>query len=211
MWQYRVMPKDEPVSISIKLSPTQVDEVVRAASRSRAPSISTLIADTLNARPLSANGAKRSTVTASWRSSGYMPIGAVDPRLSRSLLRGLSILTCFGPDGGSRGIVEIAEDLGMSPSTTHRYALTLVELGLLERCPDTRKYRLAGLSVGGPGRMRPGRQGRMRPCLGAAHARLRRWRMRQRFDGPHAARHGSSHARTRRTARAPSGTTCSLG
>ncbi len=73
-----------------------------------------------------------------------MPIGAVDPRLSRSLLRGLSILTCFGPDGGSRGIVEIAEDLGMSPSTTHRYALTLVELGLLERCPDTRKYRLPG-------------------------------------------------------------------
>jgi DNA-binding IclR family transcriptional regulator len=32
----------------------------------------------------------------------------------------------------------------MSPSTTHRYALTLVELGLLERCPDTRKYRLPG-------------------------------------------------------------------
>ncbi len=29
----------------------------------------------------------------------------------------------------------------MSPSTTHRYASTLVELGLLERCPKTRKYR----------------------------------------------------------------------
>ncbi len=138
------MPKDEPISISIKLSPTQIDDVMRAASRSRAPSISTLIADTLNA-PLRANGRKRSAnARASARLSGYMPIGAVDPRLSRSLLRGLSILTCFGPDGGSRGIVEIAEDLGMSPSTTHRYALTLVELGLLERCPDTRKYRLPG-------------------------------------------------------------------
>jgi hypothetical protein len=128
------MPKDEPISISIKLSPAQIDEVVRAASRSRAPSISSLIADTLNA-PLPATESPS-------RLSGYMPIGAIDPRLSRSLLRGLSILTCFGPDGDSRGIVEIAEDLGMSPSTTHRYALTLVELGLLERCPNTRKYRL---------------------------------------------------------------------
>jgi hypothetical protein len=139
------MTKDEPISISIKLSPVQVDEVMRAASRSRAPSISKLIADTLSATPLPAKGAKRSSRSkAASRLSGYMPIGAVDPRLSRSLLRGLSILTCFGPDGGSRGIVEIAEDLGMSPSTTHRYALTLVELGLLERCPDTRKYRLPG-------------------------------------------------------------------
>jgi hypothetical protein len=140
------MTKDEPISISIKLSPTQIDEVIRAASRSRAPSISTLIADTLNATtPPPATNTKRSTKSqATSPLSGYMPIGNVDPRLSRSLLRGLSILTCFGPDGGSRGIVEIAEDLGMSPSTTHRYALTLVELGLLERCPDTRKYRLPG-------------------------------------------------------------------
>jgi IclR helix-turn-helix domain len=135
------MPNDEPISISIKLSPAQIDEVVRAASRSRAPSISTLIADTLS-EPRSAKGAEHAGPRASERLSGYMPIGTVDPRLSRSLLRGMSILTCFGPDGDARGIVEIADDLGMSPSTTHRYALTLVELGLLERCPDTRKYRL---------------------------------------------------------------------
>jgi DNA-binding IclR family transcriptional regulator len=66
----------------------------------------------------------------------------VDHRLSRSLVRGLSLLTCFGADGAERGIVELAGDLDMSPSTAHRYALTLVELGLLERCPTTRKYRL---------------------------------------------------------------------
>ncbi len=140
------MTKDEPLSISIKLSPAQVDDVVRAASHSRAPSISTLIADILNA-PLHPEDDDRPAKSASAsRLSGYMPIGAVDPRLSRSLLRGLSLLTCFGPDGGSRGIVEIAEELGMSPSTTHRYALTLVELGLLERCPDTRKYSLPNLT-----------------------------------------------------------------
>jgi DNA-binding IclR family transcriptional regulator len=57
-------------------------------------------------------------------------------------VRGLSLLSCFRPDGRERGIVEMAGELGMSPSTAHRYAVTLVELGLLERCPDTRKYRL---------------------------------------------------------------------
>jgi hypothetical protein len=117
---HRPMDKSEQVSIAITLSPTQVDEVVRAASQSRAPSISTVI-------------------------GGYLPSDLNDPRLSQSLLRGLSLLTCFGPDGSARGIVEIAHDAGMSPSTAHRYASTLVELGLLERDPKSRKYRLPGV------------------------------------------------------------------
>ena len=163
------MTKDEPHAISIKLSPAQVDDVVRAASHSRAPSVSTIIADALKAPTVrappapagpahaaaaaggktstnaSTNGNRSTKTNAASRLRGYMPIGAIDPRLSRSLLRGLSILTCFGPDGSPRGIVEIAEELGMSPSTTHRYALTLVELGLLERSPTTRKYSLPGV------------------------------------------------------------------
>jgi IclR family transcriptional regulator, pca regulon regulatory protein len=64
-------------------------------------------------------------------------------RLSRSLLRGLQILTHFRHGGVERGVVELASELELSPSTTHRYVSTLVELGLLERCPDSRKYRLA--------------------------------------------------------------------
>jgi IclR helix-turn-helix domain len=140
------MTNDEQQSISITLSPAQIDEVVRAASSSRAPSISTLIADSLSA-PLSGTG-DPSESTSPPRSvrtrGGYMPKPTSDPRLSRSLLRGLSLLTGFGPDGGERGIVELAADLDMSASTAHRYALTLVELGLLERCPKTRKYRLPG-------------------------------------------------------------------
>ena len=67
-----------------------------------------------------------------------------DPRMSRSLMRGLSLLTRFGPYCSERGIVELSRELGMSPSTAHRYASTLVELGLLERSPTTRKYRLPG-------------------------------------------------------------------
>jgi hypothetical protein len=146
------MPDQEPAAITVTLSPTQVDAIVRAAARGRAPSISTLIADSL-AAPVegngngsgsgrSAKGEKAAPVRGSLAARGYMPSETTDARLSRSLLRGLSLLTGFGPDGEQRGIVELADDLGMSPSTAHRYALTLVELGLLERCPRTRKYRL---------------------------------------------------------------------
>jgi IclR helix-turn-helix domain len=147
------MNSEEPISITITLSPAQVEEVVRAASQGRAPSVSTLIANSLSA-PLQPPEASSSNADApreeeaskdaegDRHGGGYMPADYVDPRLSRSLMRGLSILTCFGPDGGARGIVELAGDLGMSPSTAHRYAFTLVELGLLERCPKTRKYRL---------------------------------------------------------------------
>jgi len=146
------MPDRTQAAITLTLSPTQVDDVVRAAARGRVPSISTLIADTL-AAPVAGNGngsprsarAKRqgaATARASLAARGYMPSETTDARLSRSLLRGLSLLTGFGPDAEERGIVELAEDLGMSPSTAHRYALTLVEVGLLERCPRTRKYRL---------------------------------------------------------------------
>lgn len=137
------MTNDEQQSISITLSPAQIDEIVRAASNSRAPSVSTVIGNALR------NGYTQDASQADGERDGPVPGGYLhiddsDPRLSRSLLRGLSILTCFGPDGGSRGIVELARHLGMSASTTHRYASTLVELGLLERCPKTRKYRLPG-------------------------------------------------------------------
>jgi len=144
------MVDDGPLSISITLSPTQVDEIVRAATNSSSPSLASLIAESLRA-PIDAeqeDGARNPLADESPRRPhsppSYLPNDTTDSRLSRSLLRGLSILTCFGPGGDPRGIVELAGDLGMSPSTAHRYALTLVELGLLERCPKTRKYRLPG-------------------------------------------------------------------
>lgn len=141
------MINDHSQPISITLSPTQIDDVVRAATDSRAPSVANLIADSLRIAAISDERMARASddELADVRApDGYQSIDNADPRLSRSLLRGLSILTRFGPDGGSRGIVELAGELGMSPSTAHRYAFTLVELGLLERCPKTRKYRLPG-------------------------------------------------------------------
>ena len=68
-----------------------------------------------------------------------------EPRYSQSLERGLAILECFTPETPVLGIADIAERLGMSRSTTHRYVTTLLALGYLEQGAK-RKYRL-GLRV----------------------------------------------------------------
>jgi hypothetical protein len=141
-------------SISITLSPAQVDQVVRAAAQGSTPSFSALISTTLNTRRLEAEreglppskGRRNGDTAEEQRDGKITPQGYFptyeDARLSRSLLRGLSVLTCFGPENEERGIIELADLLGMSPSTTHRYVSTLVELGLLERSTRSRKYRL---------------------------------------------------------------------
>lgn len=71
------------------------------------------------------------------------PAQMEDRRLSRSLLSGLLVLSCFPTDGGYLGIAELARMLDMNTSTTHRYVTTLLAVGLLERDPSTRRYRLA--------------------------------------------------------------------
>jgi len=120
-------PHDPPISIT--LSPAQVDQVLRAASRSTAPGLAGLLSGSL----------RRSEEASVQGTAGRR---GADTRLSRSLLRGLSILTCFDSAGEERGIVELSKQAGMSASTAHRYALTLIELGLLERSPRSRRYRL---------------------------------------------------------------------
>ena len=64
-----------------------------------------------------------------------------EARYSQSLERGLAILRIFTPERPVLGIAEIADELGMSRSTTHRYVITLVALGFLEQ-GASRKYRL---------------------------------------------------------------------
>lgn len=68
-----------------------------------------------------------------------------EPRFSQSLERGLAILCCFTPERQLLGIADLAQELGMSRSTTHRYVITLAALGYLEQGPG-RKYHL-GLRV----------------------------------------------------------------
>ncbi len=65
-----------------------------------------------------------------------------EPRYSQSLERGLAILECFTPEQPVWGIAELADQLGMSRSTTHRYVITLVELGHLKQ-GKKRRYSLA--------------------------------------------------------------------
>jgi len=61
---------------------------------------------------------------------------------SQSLERGLAVLAAFRPDRPALGISELARELGLTRSTTHRYAATLASLRYLEQDGSTRKYRL---------------------------------------------------------------------
>lgn len=65
-----------------------------------------------------------------------------DPSQSQSVIVAFNILAAF--EGKTLlGISDIADGLGMSRSTTHRYVRTLLSVGQLEQDPATRKYRRA--------------------------------------------------------------------
>jgi DNA-binding transcriptional ArsR family regulator len=127
--------------VRLTLSDTQVAAVVRAASWPRAPAAGAL--DGSGSGSGSGTGFAPGLATL----AAYSDSELSERRLSRSLVRGLAVLAQLHAHGGEQGIVELALELGLSPSTAHRYALTLVELGLVERCPRTRRYRVAGGGV----------------------------------------------------------------
>ncbi len=110
--------------VSIELSAAQVDRVIRSAADGGSMSI--LLSGLRDVREVLARE----------------PRQLEDSRLSRSLLAGLMMLASFPTDGSYLGNAEIARMLDMNPSTTHRYVSTLVAVGLLERDPATRRYRL---------------------------------------------------------------------
>jgi hypothetical protein len=72
-----------------------------------------------------------------------------DAAYSRSTLRALLVLGAFPSDGGERELTDVARQLDLSPSTTHRYIGTWMAVGLLEQHPRTRRYRRS-LSHTGP-------------------------------------------------------------
>jgi IclR family transcriptional regulator, pca regulon regulatory protein len=93
----------------------------------------------------SRTSAKARKASSGTQGSGWSNPSLQEPRYSQSLERGLAILTCFKPRRPVLGIADIADELGMSRSTTHRYVITLLALGYLEQ-GASRKYRL-GLRV----------------------------------------------------------------
>jgi Fic family protein len=118
-------------TVLLELSQAQVDQVVRTAGQGGTMSVL-----------LSALRDPEWTLALDSEEWSY-PAQMEDRRLSRSLLSGLLVLSCFPADGEYLGIAEIARMLDMNTSTTHRYVTTLLAVGLLERDPATRKYRLA--------------------------------------------------------------------
>jgi hypothetical protein len=115
---------DGPDKVLIELSRAQVDRIVRNAADGG--NMSVLLSGLKDIRVVLARE----------------PRQLEDSRLSRSLLAGLLMLASFPSDGSYIGNAEIARLLDMNPSTTHRYVSTLVAVGLLERDPATRRYRL---------------------------------------------------------------------
>jgi hypothetical protein len=115
---------NDPEQVLIELSRAQVDRIVRNAADGG--NMSVLLSGLNDIRTV----------------LSHEPRQLEDSRLSRSLLAGLLMLASFPSDGSYLGNAEIARLLDMNPSTTHRYVSTLVAVGLLERDPATRRYRL---------------------------------------------------------------------
>jgi hypothetical protein len=135
----RVMTQDQDIAIA--LSPAQIEQVIRSAGHTSNGTVSSLLLAALdNAHsthaedPHTHESLQEATHNALTNALG-------DPQLSQSLLRGLAILSCYGPERPWRAIIDLAKELSMSPSTTHRYVKTLRAVGLLEQNPDTREYR----------------------------------------------------------------------
>jgi hypothetical protein len=114
--------------VMLTLSPAQVEQVLRSA--------------TSDAENNGVAGMLSADQLAGARERRYRAL-LEDRRLSRSLLAGLLVLTCFPASGGEMGIADLARRLDMRTSTIHRYVSTLLAAGLLERDPVTRQYRLA--------------------------------------------------------------------
>ncbi len=133
------MAKKKKDEISIVLSPLQVEQVMREAGQQRGGTVSSLLLAALDNAYRPSNGDKPSNLQKATRKALEEALG--DPQLSQSLLRGLAILASYPPDRPWRAIIDLAQQLGMSPSTTHRYVKTLRAVGLLEQNPSTREYR----------------------------------------------------------------------
>ncbi len=112
--------------VYLELSETQIDRVVRQASMGE---------DTMSGL-VSRLAGVRKVLTEN-------PHLIQDRRLSSSLLSGLAVVSCFPTDGGYLSNTEVARSNSMNMSTTHRYISTLLAVGLLERDPISRRYRLA--------------------------------------------------------------------
>ena len=81
---------------------------------------------------------------------------------SRSLEYGLQLLACFSAEQPLWQLTELADLVGLNPSTVHRYTKTLLALGYVEQDKQSR-YRLSA-RASDPGRSMMGTLGREIPA-----------------------------------------------
>jgi IclR helix-turn-helix domain len=127
--------------IEISLSAAQVEQVIRSAGQAKNGTLSNLLVAALDNAHSIPKGGRHSSRSLHEATQSALSNAMGDPQLSQSLLRGLAILSCYGPERHWRAIIDLAKELDMSPSTTHRYVKTLRAVGLLEQHPSTREYR----------------------------------------------------------------------
>lgn len=127
--------------IAIALSPAQIEQVIRSAGVAGNGTVSSLLVAALDNAHSQPDGDYRARYSLHEATQEAMANALGDAQLSQSLLRGLAVLSCYGPERPWRAIIDLAKELGMSPSTTHRYVKTLRAVGLLEQNPTTREYR----------------------------------------------------------------------
>jgi hypothetical protein len=135
------MSKKKQDDVNITLSPIQVEQVMRAAGQHRNGTVSNLLLAALDNAYRPATNGKEGHPSLQKATRKALQEALNDPQLSQSLLRGLAILASYGPERPWRAIIDLAQQLDMSPSTTHRYVKTLRAVGLLEQNPATREYR----------------------------------------------------------------------
>jgi IclR helix-turn-helix domain len=126
--------REDRSRVFIQLSEEQVDGVIAGVAGSAEPERRGERAARRSDRVDSATGHSTQWI--------FRPL-MQDKSFSHSLLIGLEVLTCFPLDGTERGVADVAQQLNMNSSTVHRYMSTLLRVGLLERNPETRWYRVA--------------------------------------------------------------------
>jgi DNA-binding IclR family transcriptional regulator len=69
------------------------------------------------------------------------------PAGAQAVLRAISLLKAFPPERPEREITELANEAGLSRSTTHRLLSALESEGLVARSPGSARYRLGPAAV----------------------------------------------------------------
>ena len=123
----------EPPGVWIKLSQPQIGRVVRAVDEQGGTSISAALTELRQSI--------FKTDTPQWLSERASQVGGKS--ISRQLLQGLLLLSCFPMDESYLSNEEVARMLDIGNTRTHRIISTFVAVGFLERDPVSRQYRRA--------------------------------------------------------------------